>query len=110
METTKSETMSNLVKHAHAALTSVAFVLLTACASLQPGVTDVMVGKDFVKVLGTTVQTPDELIKLLTAEKIRKVILRVEPELGYEKIGKVIYSVSRAGVEIESVDVPPRDK
>ncbi len=102
--------MLKLVNCTYAALTSVAFGLLTACASVQPGVTDVVVGKDFVKVLDTTVQTPDELIQLLAAKKIRRVKLRVEPELGYERIGKVIYSVSRAGVEIESVDLPPQNK
>lgn len=81
--------------------------MLAACTNLLGGVTEVHVGKDFIKVAGTTVQAPEELFKFLTAQKVKRVRLRIDPGVdNYENVGKVIYTVYRAGAEIEPVDMP----
>lgn len=53
-----------------------------------------------------TVRTSEQLIELLQAHGIAKVKLRPLQEAGYEAIGKVIYGLTRAGIDIELVEPP----
>jgi len=86
-------------------LLSVAFfVSLAACANAPTRPVSVVVGKDDFQVSGNSVKTVDELIKLLAEKKIASVDLHNEAGGDYERIGKVIYAMSRKGVEIEAID------
>jgi biopolymer transport protein ExbD len=77
---------------------------LTACASppIQP--VSVLVNKDGMHVLGTTVKTVDELEKLLVEKKINRIVVRTEPENDYDAIGKIIFRMSRNNVQIEAIN------
>ena len=86
-------------------LPSVALVVsLAACASAPTRPVSVVIGKDDIQVLGSSVKTVDELIKLLAEKKIVSVDLHNEVGSDYERVGKVIYAMSRHGVKIESID------
>ncbi|MES2151135.1 MAG: hypothetical protein V4508_15250 [Pseudomonadota bacterium] len=77
---------------------------LTACASLPTETTLVIVGKEDFKVFGTSVRTSNELSKILSERKVKKVELRREIDINYEQVGKAIYAVTRSGAEIERID------
>jgi hypothetical protein len=80
------------------------FVSLAACANALTRPVSVVVGKDDFQVLGSSVKTVDELIKLLAERKIASVDLHNSAGGDYERIGKVIYAMSRKGVKIEAID------
>ncbi len=86
-------------------LLSVAFsVSLAACAIAPARPVSVVIGKDDFQVSGSSVKTVDELVKLLAEKKIASVDLYNEAGGDYERVGKVIYSMSRNGVEIEKIN------
>lgn len=86
-------------------LLSVAFFAsLAACSSVPARPVSVVVGKDDIQVSGSSVKTVDELIKLLAEKKIASVDLYNEAGGDYERIGKVIYAMSRKGIKIEAID------
>ena len=77
---------------------------LVACANTPMRPVSVVVGKDDIQVSGSSVKTVDELIKLLAAKKIASIDLYNEAGSDYERIGKVIYSMSRNGVKVEKIN------
>lgn len=62
---------------------------------------EVVVSSAGIRTAQGTVQTPTQLIELLQKHGISKVKLRPLQDAGYEAIGKVIYGLTRAGIEIE---------
>lgn len=82
---------------------------ISTAADLPAEPTLVVIGKDKIQALGTSVQTPDELVKLLAQQKVERVKLRpADAEVGkdYERIGKVVYSLSRNGIKLDSIALP----
>ncbi|WP_332858733.1 hypothetical protein [Janthinobacterium svalbardensis] len=69
---------------------------LTACASVPPPPPVVMVGKEDITVAGQRVHTVEEMLAVLSEKNIASVALRTEPDVPYERIGAVIYSIFRA--------------
>jgi len=53
-----------------------------------------------------TVRTSAQLLEILQAHGIAKVKQRALQGAGYEAIGKVIYGLTRAGIDIELVEPP----
>lgn len=88
------------------AVRSALVVSLAACASTPAGPTSILVGKEEIKLLGSSVHSTNELMKLLSEQKIESVRLRLEADTGYERIGKVIYAMARGGIKIEDIDLP----
>ena len=82
----------------------VAPLFLVACASAPVEPTLVIVGKDDFKVFGTSVRSGAELTAILSAKQATKVVLRPEPDINYEQIGKAIYATTRSGATIVRVD------
>ena len=78
---------------------------LAACESTPPQPV-VVVGKDDVTVAGQRVKTLDEMRAVLSEKKISSVTLRTEPDVPYERVGKVIYSIFRMGAKVDKLDVP----
>ncbi|MDN2697081.1 hypothetical protein O0882_12215 [Janthinobacterium sp. SUN073] len=74
---------------------------LTACASVPPPV--VMVGKEDITVAGQRVHTVEEMLAVLSEKNIASVALRTEPDVPYERIGAVIYSIFRADRKVTDV-------
>ncbi len=79
-------------------------------ASSAPA-TLVVVGTQFIEVLGVRLHTVDELLALLAEHKIERIELKTvrddEADDGtpfYERIGKVIYSATRCGFGIVRID------
>lgn len=71
----------------------------------------VVVGAEAIEVLGARLDTADELLDFLAARQIERIELKTvrgdEPDGGqpfYEKIGKIIYSSTRRGIDIVRVD------
>lgn len=62
---------------------------------------EVLMSKTEIFTAQGTVKTPAQLIELLQMHQIQKVKLRTLSDAGYEAIGKVIYGLTRAGIEIE---------
>lgn len=67
---------------------------------------EVVVSNTGIRTAQGTVQTSTQLIELLQEHGIAKVKLRPLQEAGYEAIGKVIYGLTRAGIEIEMAEPP----
>ncbi|NYE59138.1 hypothetical protein FHW58_000290 [Duganella sp. 1224] len=75
-------------------------------ADLPAQPTAVVIGKDKIQALGTSVQTPEALVKLLEQNKVQHVRLRPEADVGndFERIGAVIYTIARSGIKMEGID------
>jgi hypothetical protein len=76
----------------------------SAVAGAAVAPTLVVVGSQDIKVLDTSVRTPDELFKLLAERNVGTIVLKTEESRDYETIGKIIYTAARAGIKIEKVD------
>ena len=71
----------------------------------------VIVGAEAIEVLGTRLNSVDELWQFLVEHKIERIDLKTmrddEEDSGrpfYERIGKIIYGATRIGIEIERID------
>jgi len=71
----------------------------------------VVVGAQVIEVLGVRLETADELLDFLAARQIARIELKTvrddEPDDGrpfYERIGKIIYSSTRFGIDIVRID------
>ncbi len=89
---------------------STAFVVsISSAADLPAEPTLVVIGKENIQALGTSVQTPEALVQLLAQQKVERVKLRpADADVGkdYERIGKVVYSLSRSGIKLDSIALP----
>jgi hypothetical protein len=70
------------------------------------GSADVFVSKTEIRIADTPVQSPSELVEVLAARNIHNVRVHASAEAGYERIGKVIYAVTRAGGPIDLAEIP----
>ena len=84
------------------AVRSALVVSLAACAGTQADPTSILVGIEEITVLRST----NELMKFLSEQKIENGRLQPEADAGYERIGKVIYAMTRGGIKIEDIDLP----
>jgi len=67
---------------------------------------EVVVSDVDIKTAQGTVHTPVQLVQLLRANEIDRVILKHSQEASYETIGDLIYNLTRAGIDIEIVERP----
>lgn len=88
------------------AVRSALVVSLAACAGTQADPTSILVGIEEITVLGSSVRSTNELMKFLSEQKIENGRLQPEADAGYERIGKVIYAMTRGGIKIEDIDLP----
>lgn len=58
---------------------------------------------------GVAVATLPALLDLLADRRIAAVLLQPAPDTGYERIGQVIYGLTRAGIAIEAIKLPPSE-
>ena len=84
------------------AVRSALVVSLAACAGTPADPTSILVGIEEITVLRST----NELMKFLSEQKIENGRLQPEADAGYERIGKVIYAMTRGGIKIEDIDLP----
>jgi hypothetical protein len=77
---------------------------LTACVSPPAEPVMVFIGKSEIQASGRNFNTADELLTFLSEQKIQRIRLRTEEGADYKEIGKVIYSTSRKGLKIESIN------
>lgn len=89
-----------------AAIATALLLCLAACESTPPQPV-VVVGKDDFMVAGQRVKTLDEMRAVMSEKKISSVTLRTEPDVPYERVGNVIYSIFRMGANVDKLDVPP---
>ncbi|QKY03331.1 hypothetical protein G3257_14425 [Janthinobacterium lividum] len=76
---------------------------LSACASVPPPPPVIIVGKDDITVAGQRVHTVEEMLAVLVEKNMASVALRTEPDVPYERIGAVIYSIFRADRKVTDV-------
>jgi len=79
--------------------------------SASASATLVVVGARVIEVLGTRLDTADELLDFLAAHQIERIELKTvrddEPDESrpfYERIGKIIYSSTRRAIDIVRID------
>ena len=89
-----------MCKIVHAGNAAALLLCLVACASVPPPPPVVMVGKEDLIVAGRRVHTVQEMLAVLAEQNIASVALRTEPDVPYERIGSVIYSIFRAGRQV----------
>lgn len=95
----------NRVRRTVIAIATALFVapVLAAGPVAPPEPTVILIGRDDYKVLGASVNTIAAMVKLLADNNVKLVDIRVDEDIGYERIGKVIYTLSRYGVDIHQV-------
>ena len=69
--------------------------------AMNDGLQEVLVNQTEIRTALGTVQTPAELITLLRTHDVHKVKLTSLRNTGYETIGKIIYGLVGAGIDIE---------
>jgi hypothetical protein len=77
---------------------------LAGCASRPVEPVTIFVGKNDIQASGRSFKTADELLTFLSEQKIHRISLQTEEGTDYERIGKIIYSTSRHGLRIESLN------
>ncbi|MDO8070886.1 hypothetical protein O3299_05080 [Janthinobacterium sp. SUN176] len=93
-----------MCRFVHAGSAAALLLCLEACASVPPPPPVVMLGKEDITVAGRRVHTVDEMLAVLSEEHIASVALRTQPDVPYERVGAVIYSIFRAGRKVSEVD------
>lgn len=76
---------------------------------MTTGPQEIVIGEVEISAAQETVQSPAQLIAHLQAHRVRTVKLRPLPGTGYRAIGQVIHGLNRAGIVIESVEMPGQD-
>ncbi len=71
---------------------------------------EIVISGSEIRTLHGVVETSAQLIELLQAHQITKVKLRPLSDAGYEAIGKVIYGLTRVGIDIEFIEIPSDSK